>query len=126
MCQNSVLVADTTSPERSVLLKEGFPQQHGCSSVPADLLIWSSCVQCPLLRSSELKIAMNKTRHSLYVCGGKSIFYLGYDAESHGQRAGLNLNLFEMQIVCPNLKMGKYKAGSHALQVVISIFSSCG
>lgn len=121
MCQTSILVADITSPGRSNLLK-GFPQQHGCSSPPADLLLQSSCVQCPLHESSELKIAVNKTRHSLYSCGVKSIFYLGCDVEAHGQRAGLNLNLFKMQVICPKLKMGKYKAGSQALQDVISIF----
>lgn len=56
---------------------------------------------------------------------GKSVFYLGSDVESHGQRADLNLNLFNftMQVVYCKLKTDKYKAGSQALEdVIISIF----
>lgn len=59
--------------------------------------------------------------------GGKkiSVFHLVSDIESHGQRADLNLNLFnlKMQVVYCKLKTDKYKAGSQALEgVIISIF----
>lgn len=80
---------------------------------PADMFIQNSFVQCSFFESSELKIAMKKTRHR-YI-----------NVESHGQRADLNLNLFNFttQVEYCKLKTDEYNAGSQALEdVIISIF----
>lgn len=123
----SILVADTASPGRSVLPREGFPQQH----VHLTRLRLISSFRTVLYNAFFWKVVSWKLSWIklgiVYLSVGKKtpVFYLGSDVESHGQRADLNLNLFnfKMQVVYCKLKMDKYKAGSQALEdVIISMF----